>query len=146
MLYYFSRHIPKRPGEEVNKFVNDSAYRLVRAQEENMVLKPWVLLVSLLLQNHHQNQTPVEGERRGIALDELAAQALWLRDLSREYGAFLHWPGEAQSNNIDIKVLHDKSNFFSRDHFYLLFLFCHPLFYFSDCLLCLVQTTQLHQK
>ena len=89
--FLFFRHIPKRPSEEIHSFVNDSAYRLVRAQEENMVLKPWVLLASLLLQNHHQNQA--EGQKRGIALDELTAQAVWLRDVSRQYGAFLHWPG-----------------------------------------------------
>ncbi|XP_074541353.1 dihydroxyacetone phosphate acyltransferase isoform X2 [Halichoeres trimaculatus] len=94
------RHIPKRPGEEVNSFVNDSAYRLVRAQEENMVLKPWVLLVSLLLQNHHQNQIPADGKRPGIALDELTAQAVWLRDLSREYGAFLHWPDHTPPSEV----------------------------------------------
>ncbi|KAE8286616.1 Dihydroxyacetone phosphate acyltransferase [Larimichthys crocea] len=85
------RHIPGKPSEEIQNFVNDTAYRLVRAQEENMVLKPWVLLASLLLQNHHQNQTA--GQERGIALDELTAQAVWLRDVSREYGAFLNWPG-----------------------------------------------------
>ncbi|TKS76213.1 Dihydroxyacetone phosphate acyltransferase [Collichthys lucidus] len=85
------RHIPGKPSEEIQNFVNDTAYRLVRAQEENMVLKPWVLLASLLLQHHHQNQTA--GQERGIALDELTAQAVWLRDVSREYGAFLNWPG-----------------------------------------------------
>ncbi|XP_061563418.1 dihydroxyacetone phosphate acyltransferase [Cololabis saira] len=79
------RHIPQKPGEEIHSFVNDSAYRLVRAQEENMVLKPWVLLASLLLQSH-------AGQRRGTPLDELTRQALWLRDLSRQFGAFLHWP------------------------------------------------------
>ncbi|XP_074470896.1 dihydroxyacetone phosphate acyltransferase isoform X2 [Sebastes fasciatus] len=84
------RHIPRRPGEDINSFVNDSAYRLVRAQEENMVLKPWVLLASLLLQNHHQNQEA--GPKQGMALEELTEQALWLRDLFRQYGAFLHWP------------------------------------------------------
>lgn len=84
------RHIPRRPGEDIHSFVNDSAYRLVRAQEENMVLKPWVLLVSLLLSNHHQNQAAEQ--KQGMALDELTAQAVWLRDLSRQYGAFLHWP------------------------------------------------------
>lgn len=88
---FFLRHIPRRPGDELLNFVNDSAYRLVRAQEENMVLKPWVLLASLLLQNHHQNQ--VDGQKRGMALDELTEQAVWLRDLSLQYGAFLHWPG-----------------------------------------------------
>uniref|UniRef100_A0A671VNU4 Glyceronephosphate O-acyltransferase n=1 Tax=Sparus aurata TaxID=8175 RepID=A0A671VNU4_SPAAU len=84
------RHIPRRPSEEIQSFVNDSAYRLVRAQEENMVLKPWVLLASLLLQNHHQDQTA--GQKRGMVLEELTAQAVWLRDMFREYGAFLHWP------------------------------------------------------
>ncbi|XP_041660927.1 dihydroxyacetone phosphate acyltransferase isoform X2 [Cheilinus undulatus] len=93
------RHIPRRPGEEVHSFVNDSAYRLVRAQEENMVLKPWVLMASLLLQNHHQQQT-AEGEKRGMALEELTAHALWLRDLSREYGAFLHWPDHTSPSEV----------------------------------------------
>ncbi|KAM9798270.1 LOW QUALITY PROTEIN: dihydroxyacetone phosphate acyltransferase [Neosynchiropus ocellatus] len=76
------RHIPRKPSEEVHGFVNDVAYRLVRAQEENMVLKPWVLLASLLLQN----------QPHGLSLDRLTADAVWLRDLSRQYGAFLHWP------------------------------------------------------
>lgn len=92
------RHIPRRPGEEVQSFVNDSAYRLVRAQEENMVLKPWVLMASLLLQNHQQHQTA--GEKRGMALEELTAHALWLRDLSREYGAFLHWPDHTPPSDV----------------------------------------------
>ncbi|XP_054474323.1 dihydroxyacetone phosphate acyltransferase isoform X2 [Anoplopoma fimbria] len=80
------RHIPRRHGEDIHSFVSDSAYKLVRAQEENMVLKPWVILASLLLQNQ------AAGQKQGIALDELTAQAVWLRDLSRQYGAFLHWP------------------------------------------------------
>lgn len=78
------RHIPKRAGEDVQSFVNDAAYRLVRAQEENMVLKPWVLLASILLQ--------ADDLERGIPLSELTEQALWLRDLCRQYGGFLHWP------------------------------------------------------
>ncbi|KAG7218909.1 hypothetical protein INR49_016133 [Caranx melampygus] len=97
------RHIPKRPSEEIQTFVNDSAYRLVRAQEENMVLKPWVLLVSLLLQNHHhqnQNQNQALGKNQGMSLDELTEQAVWLRDLSRQYGAFLHWPDHVPPSEV----------------------------------------------
>ncbi|XP_034436007.1 dihydroxyacetone phosphate acyltransferase isoform X2 [Hippoglossus hippoglossus] len=86
------RHIPRRPSEEISNLVNDSAYRLVRAQEENMVLKPWVLLASLLLQSHHQNQA--------TALEELTEQAVWLRDLSRQYGAFLHWPDHVPPSEV----------------------------------------------
>uniref|UniRef100_A0A3P8RGI2 Phospholipid/glycerol acyltransferase domain-containing protein n=1 Tax=Astatotilapia calliptera TaxID=8154 RepID=A0A3P8RGI2_ASTCA len=80
------RHIPTRPSEEILSFVNDSAYRLVRAQEENMVLKPWVLLAFVLLQKQAAE------DKQGTALDEFTEQAVWLRDLSRHYGAFLHWP------------------------------------------------------
>ncbi|TNN49118.1 Dihydroxyacetone phosphate acyltransferase [Liparis tanakae] len=82
------------PGEDVHGFVNDSAYKLVRAQEENMVLKPWVLLASLLLQNQ------AAGQNRGLALDQLTAQAVWLRDLSRQYGAFLHWPDQMSPSEV----------------------------------------------
>lgn len=80
------RHIPRKPAEEIHDFVNDSAYRLVRSQEENMVLKPWVLLASLLLQNQ------ATGSKQGMPLEDLTEQAVWLRDLSRQFGAFLHWP------------------------------------------------------
>nr|XP_020471021.1 dihydroxyacetone phosphate acyltransferase isoform X1 [Monopterus albus] len=92
------RHIPRKPSEEIHNFVNDSAYRLVRAQEENMVLKPWALLASLLLQNHHQDQKMEQTQ--GIALDKLTEQALWLRDVSRQYGAFLLWPDHMPPSEI----------------------------------------------
>ncbi|XP_034383452.1 dihydroxyacetone phosphate acyltransferase [Cyclopterus lumpus] len=88
------RHIPGKPGEDIHSFVNDSAYKLVRAQEENMVLKPWVLLASLLLQNQ------AAGPKEGLPLDELTAQAVWLRDLSRQYGAFLHWPDQMTPSEV----------------------------------------------
>lgn len=86
-----SRHVPRRPGKDIQSFVNNSAYRLLRAQEENMVLKPWVLLSCLLLQDHQQKLKA--RQEQGMPLDELTAQAVWLRDVSRQYGAFLHWPG-----------------------------------------------------
>ncbi|XP_041814635.1 dihydroxyacetone phosphate acyltransferase isoform X2 [Chelmon rostratus] len=98
------RHIPARPSEEIHGFVNDSAYRLVRAQEENMVLKPWVLLASLLLQDHHQNQAA--GRKRGLALEELTSRAVWLRDVSRQYGAFLHWPDHTAPAEVVSSSLH----------------------------------------
>lgn len=56
-----------------------------------MVLKPWVLLASLLLQDHHESRAA--GHKLGMQIDDLTAQALWLRDICRQYGAFLHWPG-----------------------------------------------------
>lgn len=72
--------------------MNEAAYRLVRAQEENMVLKPWVLLATLLLQDDYQNQGMGPGEQ-GVELGQLTEQVIWLRGVAQEYGAFLYWPG-----------------------------------------------------
>ncbi|XP_061756778.1 dihydroxyacetone phosphate acyltransferase [Nerophis ophidion] len=85
------RHIPARPSMETQRFVNDAAYSLVRTQEQNTVLKPWVLLASLLLQNQAATAGAM-GQEAVMALEQLTGKALWLRDLSRQYGAFLHWP------------------------------------------------------
>ncbi|XP_068198339.1 dihydroxyacetone phosphate acyltransferase [Antennarius striatus] len=92
------RFIPRKPSEEIQNFVNDSAYKLLRTQEENVVQKPWVLLVSLLLTDHYHNQ--VAGQKRGMTLNELTTQAVWLRDISREYGAFLHWPDHTPPSEV----------------------------------------------
>ncbi|XP_028858108.1 dihydroxyacetone phosphate acyltransferase isoform X2 [Denticeps clupeoides] len=75
------RHVAQKPSEETQAFVNDVAYRIVRLQQENMVVKPWVLVATLLLQS-------VEG----MELTELMEQTSWLRDLARMFGAFLDWP------------------------------------------------------
>uniref|UniRef100_A0AAR2KD12 Phospholipid/glycerol acyltransferase domain-containing protein n=1 Tax=Pygocentrus nattereri TaxID=42514 RepID=A0AAR2KD12_PYGNA len=75
------RHIPQKPTADTQAFVNDTAFRLVRLQEENMVLKPWVLLATLLLQNPD-----------GMDLSTLTEQADWLRRLALAFGAFLDWP------------------------------------------------------
>lgn len=89
------RHIPRRHGDDVQRLVKDLAYRVLRAQEENMVLKPWVLMACLLLQNQAQNQNQAgPPPQQGVPLDQLTQQALWLRDLSRQFGAFLHWPDQ----------------------------------------------------
>lgn len=82
------RHIPRRPSMEAQTLVNDVAYRVVRLQEENMVLTPWVLMALLLLQ--HQNQT--KDPDMGMEVDLLTKQTLWLRGLAQDYGAFLDWP------------------------------------------------------
>lgn len=67
---------------DTQAFVNDVAFRLVRLQEENMVLKPWALISTLLLQNPD-----------GVELSALTQQADWLRHLALSFGAFLDWPG-----------------------------------------------------
>uniref|UniRef100_A0A8C5C9Q1 Glyceronephosphate O-acyltransferase n=1 Tax=Gadus morhua TaxID=8049 RepID=A0A8C5C9Q1_GADMO len=88
------RFIPKKPSEDTQGFVSAVAYRLVRSQEENMVLMPWVLLASLLLQAHYRGPLLEPHRPQGMTLEELTQRAVWLRGLVRGLGAFLHWPGE----------------------------------------------------
>uniref|UniRef100_A0A8K9X0T5 Glyceronephosphate O-acyltransferase n=1 Tax=Oncorhynchus mykiss TaxID=8022 RepID=A0A8K9X0T5_ONCMY len=85
----FPRHIPRKPMEETQSFVNDTAYRIVRLQEDNMVLKPWVLMASLLLQN-----------LEGMELSVLTEQTVWLRGLALSYAAFLDWPDHAPTAKV----------------------------------------------
>uniref|UniRef100_A0A8C9VX98 Glyceronephosphate O-acyltransferase n=1 Tax=Scleropages formosus TaxID=113540 RepID=A0A8C9VX98_SCLFO len=80
------RHIPRRPSQETQAFVNETAYRLVRLQEENMVLRPWVLVAALLLQNPD-----------GVDMERLVEQTSWLRGLAVSFGAFLDWPGNTKA-------------------------------------------------
>ncbi|KAL2081889.1 hypothetical protein ACEWY4_021707 [Coilia grayii] len=83
------RHIPRKPTNEAQSFVNDTAYQLVRMQEENMVLKPWVLIATFLMQN-----------LEGMELSQLVEQTVWLRDLARSFGAFLDWPDHTSSMKV----------------------------------------------
>ncbi|TRY87733.1 hypothetical protein DNTS_031800 [Danionella cerebrum] len=80
------RHIPQKASPDTHEFLQDAAFRLVRMQEENMVLKPWVLIATLLLQNPD-----------GMELSYLAEQTDWLRHLALAFGAFLDWPAGTNS-------------------------------------------------
>ncbi|XP_010880858.1 dihydroxyacetone phosphate acyltransferase [Esox lucius] len=83
------RHIPRKPTKETQSFVTDTAYRIVRLQEDSMVLKPWVLMASILLQN-----------LEGLELSLLTEQTLWLRGLAQSCGAFLDWPDHTPSAKV----------------------------------------------
>uniref|UniRef100_A0A8C5ATZ6 Glyceronephosphate O-acyltransferase n=1 Tax=Gadus morhua TaxID=8049 RepID=A0A8C5ATZ6_GADMO len=94
------RFIPKKPSEDTQGFVSAVAYRLVRSQEENMVLMPWVLLASLLLQAHYRGPLLEPHRPQGMTLEELTQRAVWLRGLVRGLGAFLHWPDDKPPSEV----------------------------------------------
>ncbi|XP_063078980.1 dihydroxyacetone phosphate acyltransferase isoform X2 [Engraulis encrasicolus] len=96
------RHIPKRPSSDAQSLVTDAAYQLVRRQEENMVLKPWVLIATFLMQN-----------LEGVELSLLVEQTVWLRDLVRSFGAFLDWPDHMSSMRVVSNSLSLHSNLVS---------------------------------
>uniref|UniRef100_A0A671PUJ9 Phospholipid/glycerol acyltransferase domain-containing protein n=2 Tax=Cyprinidae TaxID=7953 RepID=A0A671PUJ9_9TELE len=83
------RYIPQKPRVDTHEFLNDAAFRLVRIQEENMVLKPWVLIATLLLQNPD-----------GLELSFLTEQTDWLRHLALAFGAFLDWPNHEACSEV----------------------------------------------
>ncbi|XP_059355054.1 dihydroxyacetone phosphate acyltransferase [Carassius carassius] len=83
------RYIPQKPSADTHEFLNDAAFRLVRKQEENMVLKPWVFIATLLLQNPD-----------GLDLSSLAEQTDWLRHLALAFGAFLDWPDDEACSEV----------------------------------------------
>ncbi|XP_051730739.1 dihydroxyacetone phosphate acyltransferase [Ctenopharyngodon idella] len=83
------RYIPQKPSTDTHEFLNDAAFRLVRIQEENMVLKPWVLIATLLLQNPD-----------GLDLSSLTEQTDWLRHLALAFGAFLDWPDHTTCSEV----------------------------------------------
>lgn len=79
---FLFRHIPQKPSEEIHQFVSDVAYKIELLQIENMVLNPWILISTVLLQN-----------LPAINFEVLVKKTLWLKDLTQSFGGFLDWPG-----------------------------------------------------
>uniref|UniRef100_A0A8C6XAA6 Dihydroxyacetone phosphate acyltransferase n=1 Tax=Naja naja TaxID=35670 RepID=A0A8C6XAA6_NAJNA len=75
------RHIPQKPSEEIQKFVTDVAYQIELLQIENMVLNPWMLICTILLQS-----------LPAIDFELLVEKTLWLKNLTQLFGGFLDWP------------------------------------------------------
>lgn len=66
----------------MHAFVTEVAYRMQLLQIQNLVLSPWTLVVTVLLQN-----------RPSLHLDALVEKTVWLRGLAQAFGGFLAWPG-----------------------------------------------------
>lgn len=82
IVHFLLRHIPQKPSEEIQKFVTDVAYQIELLQIENMVLNPWMLICTILLQN-----------LPAIDFELLVEKTLWLKNLTQLFGGFLDWPG-----------------------------------------------------
>ncbi|XP_041108521.1 dihydroxyacetone phosphate acyltransferase isoform X2 [Polyodon spathula] len=83
------RHIPRKPTEDIQAFVNDTGYRMVHLQQENMVVSPWVLIATILMQ-----------DLPGVDSDYLIEKTSWLRSLALLFGAFLDWPGHVPTSKV----------------------------------------------
>ncbi|XP_036405351.1 dihydroxyacetone phosphate acyltransferase [Megalops cyprinoides] len=83
------RDLPVRPSEDCQAFVNTTAHTIVHLQEENMVLSPWSLMATILMQN-----------LEGMDWDSLARQTQWLKELALGFGAHLDWPGHMPCSEV----------------------------------------------
>ncbi|XP_019382762.1 PREDICTED: dihydroxyacetone phosphate acyltransferase isoform X1 [Gavialis gangeticus] len=95
------RYLPQRPSEDIQDFVNDVAYKIELLQIENMVLSPWVLIATILLQN-----------LPAIDFDLLVEKTLWLKGLTQTFGGFLEWPDNLCANKVVTSCLTLHSNIF----------------------------------
>ncbi|NWX86546.1 GNPAT acyltransferase, partial [Nothoprocta pentlandii] len=75
------RHLPQKPSEDIQEFVSDVAYKMELMQIENMVLRPWVLVAAVLLQN-----------LPAMDFELLTEKTLWLKGLTQTFGGFIEWP------------------------------------------------------
>ncbi|KAG9344790.1 hypothetical protein JZ751_010477 [Albula glossodonta] len=90
------RDLPMKPSEDTQAFVNTVAHTVVRLQEDSIVLNPWNLMATILMQN-----------LQGMDWDSLAHQTQWLRGLALDFGARLDWPdklacSEVMSSNLSL--------------------------------------------
>ncbi|RXN01344.1 hypothetical protein EOD39_7073 [Acipenser ruthenus] len=83
------RHIPRKPTEDIQAFVNNTGYRMVRLQQENMVVSPWVLIATILMQ-----------DLPGVDSEYLIEKTAWLRSLALLFGAFLDWPDHVPTSKV----------------------------------------------
>lgn len=83
------RYIPQKPSEDMQAFVTDVAYRMQLLQIQNLVLSPWVLVASLLLQH-----------RPAMGFDALVEKTLWLKGLTLAFGGFLMWPDSEPADEV----------------------------------------------
>uniref|UniRef100_A0A4W3H8S5 Glyceronephosphate O-acyltransferase n=1 Tax=Callorhinchus milii TaxID=7868 RepID=A0A4W3H8S5_CALMI len=88
------RHIPQRPSEDVYKFLDAIGHRMVLLQQKNMVISPWPLMATVLMQN-----------LPGIPLLDVIRKTLWLKEIAEAFGAFIDWPANVPSDKVILSSL-----------------------------------------
>ncbi|XP_062405057.1 dihydroxyacetone phosphate acyltransferase-like [Sardina pilchardus] len=83
------RDMPQNPSEETQEFVSVVAHGVVRLQERGMIISPWSLMATILLQSPE-----------GLGLDTLTQRTTWLRDIVLKFGAHLDWPAQVSDEEV----------------------------------------------
>ncbi|XP_036210632.1 dihydroxyacetone phosphate acyltransferase [Myotis myotis] len=98
------RYIPQKQSEDTQAFVTEVAYRMQLLQIQNLVLSPWVLVATVLLQH-----------RPAMDFDALMEKTLWLKGLTLAFGGFLMWPDNEPADEVIQSSLLLHSNIVSLD-------------------------------
>jgi len=75
------RYINSVNRDEMN-LIQDVAFDVVRQHQRHMVVSPWALMATVLIQN-----------REGISVLQLVKETDWLKRQAQNYGAYVDWPG-----------------------------------------------------
>uniref|UniRef100_UPI00398EC764 dihydroxyacetone phosphate acyltransferase isoform X2 n=1 Tax=Pristiophorus japonicus TaxID=55135 RepID=UPI00398EC764 len=83
------RHIPRKPSGDVYRFLDAVGHRMVVLQQKNMVISPWVLMTTVIIQN-----------LPSMPLPDLIRQTLWLKVIAEAFGAFIDWPVNVSADKV----------------------------------------------
>ncbi|XP_064623219.1 dihydroxyacetone phosphate acyltransferase-like [Lineus longissimus] len=82
------RYISGLTSEEQD-LCQDLAYDIVLRHQQNMVISPWALIATVMIQN-----------REGIYLSDLMKDVEWLKRSIANLGGYVDWPGNASAEEI----------------------------------------------
>ena len=78
---FICRYINDLTDDE-QELTRQLAYHIVRRQQKHMVISPWALVATVLMQN-----------RDGIPTRQLIRETEWLKRQASNLGAYVDWPG-----------------------------------------------------
>ncbi|XP_041043885.1 dihydroxyacetone phosphate acyltransferase [Carcharodon carcharias] len=93
------RHIPRKPSGDVYRFLDAVGHRMVMLQQKNMVISPWALMATVIIQN-----------LPSLPLSDLTRQTLWLKAIAEAFGAFIDWPRHVTSDKMIRSSLAQRHN------------------------------------
>ena len=90
ILFSYINNLTKEEAE----LTRHLAFEIVRKQQRHMVVSPWALIASVLMQS-----------RDGISVRELVRETDWLKRQTVNVGAYVDWPGTYRCDKIFLIVI-----------------------------------------
>jgi len=88
------RYINNLPAEEL-KVIRDLSYHILKCQQKHMVISPWSLMATVLMQNAD-----------GISVTGLLREVEWLKRQACSLAAYIDWPGNTSADSVLRHYLH----------------------------------------